>query len=215
MNVPAVSGIVLAGGAARRFGSDKLAASYEGEPLVARAVRAVAAEASEVIVVLAPGDERALPDAAVPVRRAVDPERHGGPLVGLLAGLELAREPIALVAGGDMPALHEGVLASLVRALAAREGAADASVLVRRGTIQPLPAAVRNGAATQLARRLIGEGERSLRALLGGLRVVRIEEVEWRGLDPEAATLLDVDRPEDLPDGGRHDRESRPGARRT
>ena len=199
MSRAGVTGIVLAGGAARRFGSDKLSAPYAGEPLLVRAVRAVATQASEVIVVAAPGDDRPLPDADVPVRRAVDPERHGGPLIGLLAGLELAREPIALIAGGDMPTLHETVLAALVRSLAAHEGAADASALVRRGSTQPLPIVVRNGAATQLARRLVAEGERSIRALLGGLATVRIEETEWRGLDPEAATLVDVDRPEDLP----------------
>jgi molybdopterin-guanine dinucleotide biosynthesis protein A len=196
---PGVSGIVLAGGAARRFGADKLAAAYAGEPLLARAVRAVATQASEVVVVVAPGDERTVPDATVPVRRAIDPERHGGPLVGLLAGLEVAREPIALVAGGDMPAMQGEVLAALVRSLVAHERTADAAVLERRGSIQPLPFATRNGAATQLARRLVAEGERSLRSFLGAIPAVRIDEIEWRSLDPEAATLFDVDVPEDLP----------------
>jgi molybdopterin-guanine dinucleotide biosynthesis protein A len=193
-----VSGIVLAGGAARRFGGDKLAATIGGATLLDRAVTAVAEQASEVVVVLAPGDDRALPRAAVPVRRATDPELHGGPLVGLLAGLEAAREPIALVAGGDMPTLSGDVLAALIRAVEAREGSVEAAALVQRGALRPLPAVVRNGAATQLARQLIGQGERSLRALLDGLRTRAVEEEEWRGLDPAAATLHDVDRPEDL-----------------
>lgn len=193
-----VSGIVLAGGASSRFGSDKLAAPFAGRPLLERAVEAAAGVTSEVIVVLAPGDDRALPAARVPVRRAVDPERHGGPLVGLLAGLEVAREPVVIVVGGDMPTLSTAVLGALVRALDATDGAADAAVLIQRGTNRPLPAALRNGAATQAARRLIGEGERSLRRLLDALSARRLEEVEWRGLDPEGATLRDVDRPEDL-----------------
>ncbi|HSL32578.1 MAG TPA: NTP transferase domain-containing protein, partial [Candidatus Limnocylindrales bacterium] len=74
MSRPAVSGIVLAGGAARRFGGDKLAATIGGATLLDRAVTAVADQASEVVVVLAPGDGRPLPRAAVPVRRATDPE---------------------------------------------------------------------------------------------------------------------------------------------
>jgi molybdopterin-guanine dinucleotide biosynthesis protein A len=71
-------------------------------------------------------------------------------------------------------------------------------VLVLRGVDQPLPAAFRNGATTQSIRRLIGDGERSLMSLLRALPVRRLAEGEWRGLDPEAATLRDVDRPSDL-----------------
>jgi molybdopterin-guanine dinucleotide biosynthesis protein A len=195
-----VSGIVLAGGASRRFGSDKLEAVLEGRSLLGRAVDAVAAVSSEVIVVVAPGDERSLPDHGdVPIRRAVDPEPHGGPLVGLLTGLETAQQPIVVVAGGDMPTLSVDVLVAMVRVLLATEGSTDAAILVRHGVDRPLPAAIRNGAATQAARRLLGEDERSLRALFGLLRTRRIEEIEWRGLDPAGDTLRDVDSPSDLP----------------
>ena len=162
-----VSGIVLAGGASSRFGSDKLAAdARRPDACSSRAVDGVAAVSSEVIVVVAPGDERSLPDHGdVPVRRAVDPEPHGGPLVGLLAGLEAAQQPIVVVAGGDMPTLSVDVLVAMVRALLATEGSTDAAILVRHGVDRPLPAALRTGAATQAARRLLGEDERSLRAL--------------------------------------------------
>jgi len=194
-----VSGIVLAGGASKRYGSDKLEAVLEGRSLLARAVDSVAAISSEVIVVVAPGDERALPDrAGVPVRRVVDPEAHGGPLVGLLAGLEAAQQPLVVVAGGDMPTLSVDVLNAMVRTLAATEGSTDAAILVRHGEARPLPAAIRNGAATQAARRLLGEDERSLRALFAILRTRRIPESEWRGLDPAGETLRDVDTPGDL-----------------
>lgn len=194
-----VSGIVLAGGASKRFGSDKLAAQVGGRAMLARAVDAVAAVSSEVIVVVAPGDERSLPEhGRVPLRRAVDPEPYGGPLVGLLAGLEAAREPLIVVAGGDMPTLSVDVLAAMVRTLGVTEGSADAAILVRHGEARPLPAAVRNGAATQAARRLLGDGDRSLRALFAILPTRRIPEAEWRGLDPAGDTLRDIDTPADL-----------------
>ena len=153
-----VSGIVLAGGRSSRFGTDKLIARYGDSTLLERAVSAVSGVASEVIVVVAPGDERGLPEAIGPVRRAIDPEPFGGPLVGLLAGLEAAREPIAIVAGGDMPTLGPEVLRLLIRRLLASNGSRDAAILVQRGEMQPLPCAVRNGAATQAARRLLGDG---------------------------------------------------------
>jgi molybdopterin-guanine dinucleotide biosynthesis protein A len=128
----------------------------------------------------------------------LDPEAYGGPLVGLLAGLEEAREPVALAVGGDMPTLVADVLRSLVRALIAGEGSVEAVVLEDRGASRPLPLVVRNGAATQTARRLLAEDERSLRSLVARLRTRIVPEVEWRALDPEAATLRDVDRPADL-----------------
>ena len=202
----AISGIVLAGGRSSRFGSDKLAAHLGGVPLLDRAVAVLADPAvgcSEIVVVLAPGDDRELPSAAVPVRRAIDPTAHGGPLVGLLAGLEAAREPIVVVVGGDMPTLSAAVLAALIRALTATEGSADAAVLLQRGVARPLPAAYRNGAATQVARRVIGAGERSLVALLRDLATRELAEGEWRGLDPSGDTLRDIDRPEDLPESSR------------
>lgn len=194
-----VSGIVLAGGRSSRFGADKLAARYGDSSLLERAVAAVGSVSTEVIVVLAPGDDRPLPAASVPIHRAIDPEPFGGPLVGLLAGLEVAREPVALVVGGDMPTLAPDVLRMMIGVLVASEGARDAAVLVQRGEMRPLPCAVRNGAATQAARRLLGEGERSLLAVIRSLSTLSVAEGDWRPLDPTAATLLDVDVPGDLP----------------
>jgi molybdopterin-guanine dinucleotide biosynthesis protein A len=195
-----VSGIVLAGGRSSRFGADKLAADIDGSTLLERAVAAVGAVASEVIVVVAPGDERSLPVANVPVRRAVDPEPFGGPLVGVLAGLEAAREPVAIIVGGDMPTLAPDVLRLLIRSLIASDGSRDAAVLVQRGEIRPLPCVVRNGTATQAARRLLGDGERRLVALIRSVSALAVAEADWRPLDPTAATLLDVDFPGDLPE---------------
>jgi molybdopterin-guanine dinucleotide biosynthesis protein A len=203
--LPTVSGIVLAGGRSTRFGSDKLAARYGESSLLELSVSALASICSEVIVVLAPGDERALPDGEqrrVPIRRAVDPEPFGGPLVGLLAGLEVAREPIVIVAGGDMPTLAADVMRLLIRALAVAEGSRDAAVLIQRGEMRPLPCSVRNGAATQAARPLLGAGERSLMALIRSMSAEYVQESDWRALDPAAATLRDVDRPEDLEKSG-------------
>src|SRR4029078_12760390 len=110
-----------------------------GRSRLGRAVDSVAAISSEVIVVVAPGDERALPDrAGVPVRRVVDPEAHGGPLVGTLAGPEAAQQPLVVVAGGDMPTLSVDVLNSMVRTLVATEGSTDAALLVRHRAGPPL-----------------------------------------------------------------------------
>jgi len=201
MNEPAlyaVSGIILAGGRSRRFGSDKLAVRIGDGTLLDRSVAAVAQIATDIVVVVAPGDHRVPASVDRPLRIVADPVAHGGPLVGLLTGLEAVDQPLAIVVGGDMPELRADVLGLLVRTLAA-EPTIDGVVLRSRGALVPLPAAVRTGAATDITRRLVGDGERRLRSLFERLPTRVLEEGAWRPLDPDGDTLRDIDRPADLP----------------
>lgn len=193
-----VSAIVLAGGRSRRFGSDKLAARVGAGTLLDRSVAVVASIAADVVVVVAPRDDRVLAPTSGALRIVADPEAHGGPLVGLLTGLEAVDQPLVVVVGGDMPALRPDVLRLLVRTLAS-EPTIGAVVLRSRGALVPLPAAVRTGAATDWTRRLVGDGERRLRSLFERLPTRILEEGEWRPMDPDGDTLRDVDRPGDLP----------------
>lgn len=198
--LPACSGIVLAGGRARRFGRDKLAEPVRGRPLVQHAVDAVAAVTTEVLVVVAPGSVSPVPpDAGGRVRVLEDPVAHGGPALGLRVALDHAREPLALVVGGDMPRLAVPVLTLLLRTLdAAEPGDVEAVALIHRGRRQPIPVALRVGAATVAAQQGASRGDASLSGVLRHLLVRDIDEPSWRPLDPEAVTLADVDRPEDL-----------------
>jgi molybdopterin-guanine dinucleotide biosynthesis protein A len=195
----AVTGIVLAGGRSSRFGSDKLEAFVDGERLLDRSVAALARVATEIVVVSEPSAVRAAPiRPGVPVHLVEDPEPFGGPLVGLLAGLEAAAEPLVLVVGGDMPSLRADVLRLLVARLV-HDPDRSVVTLAARGRLVPLPMALRTGAATDVARRLLGDGERRLRGLAERLPAAVIDEAAWRPLDPDGDTLRDVDRPEDLP----------------
>lgn len=191
---PPVSGIVLAGGKSARFGRDKLAEPIGDKPLLHLAIDAVATVASEVIVVAPPGVDPSIPER---VRLVHDAAPYEGPLAGCLTGLTAAREPLVLVAGGDMPSLDPAVLGFLVRALEA--SSADAALLEHRGRREQLPFAIRTGAGSDLTRRLLAQGERRLGALTERLTVRVLHEDEWRPLDPEALTLRDIDEPTDLP----------------
>ncbi len=196
--VPAASGIVLAGGRSRRFGEDKLAVSLDGSPLLHAPIRALATLCREIIVVLAPdGQEPSLPElGSIPLHLARDAERFGGPLVGILAGLEAAAQRRAIIVGGDMPWLEPAVLGLMLRELG-REGA-DAAALERSGRLEQLPLAVRVAEARPAARRLVEAGERRITALQAELRALAVEESAWRAYDPEAVSIRDVDRPSDL-----------------
>jgi len=191
------TGIVLAGGRSTRFGADKLGVTVAGRSLLAHTVTALADVCREIVVVLAPDGPEPV-DFAPPLtlRLIRDPSAHPGPLVGLLAGLEIAAAPLVVLVGGDMPALRPELLRCLLRMLVRSD--ADAVVPVRRGRPLPLPSALRLGATLPVARHLIASGERSLRGLFASLRSVELPEADWRPFDPDARSFLDVDRPADL-----------------
>jgi len=189
--------IVLAGGASRRFGRDKLAEPVGGRPLLDLAIDAARAVTPTMVVVLAPGDERRLP---ADVRAVHDPVAHEGPLAGVLAGLAaLASEVDAVVVlGGDMPTAVPAVLGALLDRLD-DPAVAAAWLADEDGRPRPLPLALRAAPARARARTLLDGGDRRLRALPLALGAVVIDVASWRPLDPGGGTLRDVDVPADLP----------------
>lgn len=188
-----VGAIVLAGGRSARFGRDKLAEPIDGRPLLDHAVAAVRAVAADVVVVVAPGPDRSVPDG---VRIAHDAVAFEGPLAGVAVGLAALGEDVdgVIVVGGDMPTLSPDVLRLLLGALAGPPPVA-ATVLDDGG---PMPMAVRRAAAAVAAHELLGGGERRLRALPDRLAATVIAGATWRSIDPEGRTLRDIDRPSDL-----------------
>jgi len=85
-----VAGLVLAGGRSIRFGGEKAAALFGGQPLVLRAAGRLAAACAPVAINARPGSEAERLAGTLPVLhdRPGDPE---GPLAGIRAGLAWAR----------------------------------------------------------------------------------------------------------------------------
>jgi molybdopterin-guanine dinucleotide biosynthesis protein A len=188
-----VSAIVLAGGRSARFGRDKLAEPVDGKPLLLHAIAAVRAVVAEVIVVAAPDATPDVPAGAVVVH---DPAPFEGPLAGLATGLRHANQPVCLVVGGDSPSLVTGVLELLIAAL--DDAAISAAALDDGGRLRPLPSALRRDPGLAAADRLLADGQRRLRLVFEALPTRTITEQAWRPLDPECATLLDIDTEADL-----------------
>lgn len=190
-----LAGIVLAGGRSSRFGSDKLAVALDGTPLLHRAVAALAGVCDELLVVVPPDGRTDLPPGVVAVP---DPEPFGGPLVGLLAGLEAARAPIAIVVGGDMPWLEPAVLRRLVAAVVGRTVCSALEAADEPGVAERLPLALRTDVGRAVGGPLATRGERRLRTFVAGLSPALVAAGEWTALDPAARTPRDVDTPADL-----------------
>jgi len=165
-------GAILAGGQARRFGSDKAQALYEGARLIDRVAAALAAQCEAVVVC---GREEAgfacIPDW---------PEAGLGPLGGLAAALRHADThgfTHVMSAGVDVPDLPHDCAAML-----AGEGAA---IVESQPVVGLWPVAA--GPALEA---FLGDGGRSLYRFADHVGARRVEL---------PAPLMNVNRPEDLP----------------
>ncbi|MGB3410621.1 MAG: molybdenum cofactor guanylyltransferase [Microthrixaceae bacterium] len=180
-----VSAVILAGGKSRRFGSDKTVATVNGRRVLDLVVEAASKHTDDVLVIG--------PWAPDGVSHIVETDSSQGPLNALAFAFGQVLYPRVLLLGGDHPLLSHALLSHLTR----DDHRSDAVVprLATRG--QPLVACYRKEVA-ETARGLVASGERRLMALLDNIHVRWMEESEWRGLDPEGLSFMDVDTPDDL-----------------
>ena len=151
--------MLLLGGASRRFGSPKALARLGGETLAERAWRVLGEACDDRIAVGKAADRLPLPFPVVD-------DGHGlrAALVGLVAGLRVARTDLCAVLPVDCPLVTAGVLNSLLAACR------DAAV-PRTG---PLPGAYRKSALPVLERRLAA-GRLALTDALSELAVAVVD----------------------------------------
>lgn len=181
--------VVLAGGQARRFGADKLAAAVDGRPLLDQAIHGLPADLSVLVV----GPERSVARAARFVR---EEPPGGGPAAAMVTGLAAALAAGAteiMVLPGDAP--HAGRGVRLLLDVLHGDPSVTAVVGTDAGGFdQPLQLALRRSAARALiaaAGAGAGAGE-SARVLVNRLDP---PAVRCR-LPPDAS--YDIDTPEQL-----------------
>jgi molybdenum cofactor guanylyltransferase len=166
-----VTGVLLVGGASRRFGSPKALATLDGETLAERAWRALA-WCDERLAVGKTADGLALPfaleDDGTDVR---------APLAGVVAGLRRARHEICVFLPVDCPLVGPGDLQALARSCA------DAAV----PPTGPLPGAYRKTALRVLEPRL-ASGSLALRDAVAELdaRLVALDPAALANVNTEA-----------------------------
>jgi len=111
-----VRALLLCGGKASRFGSDKLLATLDGQPLVAHSVRHLLAGAGNALAVIPAGStalKRALEDAGCDVLESGDCVRGMG--ASLAAGVKASADAHGwIVALGDMPFVNPMTIATIV-----------------------------------------------------------------------------------------------------
>jgi molybdopterin-guanine dinucleotide biosynthesis protein A len=167
----ALSGVVLVGGASRRFGSPKALAQLDGETFVDRARRILRGTCDEVLVVGKAGE--------LPFPVIDDASEVRAPIAGVVAGLRAAANDVVVFLPVDCPRVTPDV----VRALG--EACQDAAV----PQTGPLPGAWAKSALPVLERRL-AQGPLALYRAYEDLAVATLE------IDPQL--LADVDTPGQL-----------------
>jgi molybdenum cofactor cytidylyltransferase len=188
-----IAGVVLAAGAARRFGSQKLLASIGGVPLVRRSVEALHDTSLDEIIVVLGSDASAMAAAlaGLPVRTVTNAEYAAGMSTSLRAGLD-ALEPhtdAALIALADQP----GVDARIVDKLVERYRAARAPIVapLYRGGVRGNPVLFDQSIFAEL---------RTVTADEGGRSVVARDPTRVALVEIDLEMPRDVDRPEDIND---------------
>ncbi len=166
-----LTGVLLVGGASRRFGSPKALIELDGETLYERGRRVLDAACEEVLVVGKAGE--------LPFDVLDDGAEVRAPIAGVVAGLRSATHDVAFFLPVDCPR----VTPELVRELGA---ACHDAAVPQTG---PLPGAWAKSALPLLEQRL-AEGPLALYRTYSELDVVEVQ------VDP--ALVADVDTPGDL-----------------
>ena len=184
-----VAAVVLAAGASRRMGTNKLVLPVEGEPMVRRTVRRVIDAGCEPIVVVTGHEPERVREALVglEVIYATSPDPTGPTSASLHAGLQ-ALPPNAdatLVMLSDMVQVTAPMIRALVDGVAS---GAEPLGVSRYGDVLAPPLVFRRALWPEL---LAWHGEGC------GKAVVRAHQAEARMHDWPVEALQDVDTPDD------------------
>lgn len=184
-----VAGVILAAGASRRMGANKMLLALDGESLIRRGVRrALAAGLSPVVVVVGHEPDRIRAELKdLPVELTLNPDYTGPTSGSLHHGLNALGPEVgaAVVMLGDMVRVSQETLAMLV---AAARGTDAPLVVSRYGDVTAPPLLFRRSLFPELLA-WTGEG--------CGKTVVKAHSHEAMFVDRPVALLMDVDTPED------------------
>jgi molybdopterin-guanine dinucleotide biosynthesis protein A len=186
------TGVILAGGAASRYGGRPKGLERVGGRRVIDRVAEVLREASDELLLIA--NDPAAHDWLPGVRMAGDVRLNCGSLGGIHAAIVRAARPVLVVAW-DMPFVPVGLLRTL-REAGARADAALPESGSRRG-LEPLCGYYSPACVPAIERRLDANDMRVV-SFFEDVRVERIPEQAVRRFGDPAVLFMNVNTPDDL-----------------
>ena len=184
-----ITGAVLAGGKSRRYGRNKALEELRGKRLIDYGLEALRSLCDPVFVVV--NDASIYRHLEATVIQDILPEQ--GPLGGIHTSLLFSPNEWVLVRATDMPFFSPGV-ASLMCEV--KEGY-DAVVPECNGLFEPLLALYHRRCIPSVAA-VLEKGERKTTRFYEKVRVRTLREEEWRALDPEGLSFINVNTLEDM-----------------
>ena len=183
-----ITGVILAGGASSRMGSNKALLPCNGGRFIEAIHRQLAELFTDVIVVTnAPEQYQFLPCRKVP-----DLCPGMGALAGIHSGLWHSTTPHIFAVACDMPYLDSGI----IRYMAAK--AIEDGVVIpetARGT-EPLHAIYGRGCLAAMDEALRA-GEKRVVSFFGGVRVIKVTSAEIALFDSQGRSFLNINTPAD------------------
>lgn len=180
-----VTGVILAGGQSRRFGSDKAFALYRGRTFLERGFRLMRGLFKNVVIVA--NHPEKMKRFEVPVLQDEVPFR--GPAGAIVTALKHAGTDAIFVVACDMPLLSQ----KIIRDLLEKDDGSDAVFYRHEKRIEPLCAIYRRSLIPLLETRL-ASGRNDLQSLLEENMTFRIIPLEASG----RRALTNVNTPEEL-----------------
>ena len=186
--IAGVTGVILAGGASLRMGSNKALLPHRGGRFIESIYRELQLIFPEVIVVTnSPEQYRFLPCPKVP-----DLFAGMGALAGLHAGLARSSNPAIFAVACDMPHLDR----RLIRHIVERGAGYDLVLPNGAGGREPLHACYRQTCLPAMERSLQG-GERRIVSILPQLKVRELSAAEVARFDPRFASFSNINTPQE------------------
>ena len=173
---PEITIVLLAGGLATRL-PDKLALPIEGEPMLARVYRRLAAGGRHCIIsTRTPAAALGFAALGSPAQFVIDEYPDAGPLGGLVSGAAHVRTPLFFAAAGDMPNIDASFVDALAQEFDAAAGSGTKPEAVvptwPDGKREPLAAVYDTHAFLHAGRQMLAAGERKVMAAVDTLKVI-------------------------------------------
>lgn len=185
--IPGTTGVILAGGASRRMGSDKSLLPLNGERFIERTYQLMAGLFEEVIIVTNTPQLY----ADIPCRKVPDIHLGKGALAGIHAGLHHADNRQIFVAACDMPFLQPELIRHLCE-----ENRADIHIPRSEHCLEPLHACYTKSCLSAMEL-LLGSECRRIIDFFPQVEVLEMPQAEWQQYDPEGRSFRNINTPQD------------------
>ncbi|QWV99471.1 formate dehydrogenase accessory sulfurtransferase FdhD [Geomonas nitrogeniifigens] len=186
--IAGVTGVILAGGASSRMGSNKALLPHKGGRFIESIYRELSEIFPEVILVTNTPEQYQF----LPCRKVPDLYPGMGALAGIHAGLAQASNPSVFTVACDMPHLDP----ALIRHIAGRRGDCDLVLPKSEHGYEPLHA-LYNKSALAAMEQCLTQGKRRIVSILPQLKVNEIPASEVAGFDPEFDSFSNINTPQE------------------